>query len=70
VAKIMARLRYPLRVIRPYNDRTAWAQERAEIPEQIAALKREFAAAPTAHTPRRERFGWTIRRLEKRRAEA
>lgn len=62
-------MRYPLGMVRPFSEREAWAQERADIPEQIAAVQRELDATPAEHTPRRERRTWTIRRAEHRRAE-
>lgn len=59
-------VRYAPRMVRPFNEREAWAQERAELPEQIAALQRDLDATPIEHTARRERLEWTIRRAEKR----
>jgi hypothetical protein len=39
-------------MVRPVNEREAWAQERGEIPEQIAALQRDLDATPIEpHTP-------------------
>jgi hypothetical protein len=54
---------------RPRDEREAWAQERAEIPEQIAAWHETLAATPAADTTRREALTWKIRRAERRLAE-
>jgi hypothetical protein len=56
-------------MVRPFNEREAWAQERAGIPAQIAALQRDLDATPIENTPRRDRLTWTIRRARKRMAE-
>jgi hypothetical protein len=56
-------------MVRPFNERDAWAQERAELPAQIAALQRDLDATPIGNTPRRDRLTWTIRRAEKRLTE-
>jgi hypothetical protein len=56
-------------MVRPFREREAWAQERAELPEQIAALQRDLDATPIEHTPRRDRLTWTIRRARRRMAE-
>ena len=56
-------------MVRPFSERAAWAQERAEIPEQIAALERDLEATPIENTPRRDRLTWTIRRTRLRIAE-
>jgi hypothetical protein len=55
-------------MVRPFSERAAWAQERADIPERIAALQRDLDATPIENTPRRDRLTWTIRRAEKRMA--
>jgi len=65
----VAVLRYCRRMVRPYNERDAWGQERAELPAQIAALQGDLDATPIENTPRRERLTWTIRRAERRMAE-
>ena len=56
-------------MVRPFNDRQAWAQERAELPGQIAAWQRDLGATPAENTARRERLAWNIRRDRKRMAE-
>ena len=56
-------------MVRPFNEREAWVQERAELPAQIAALQRDLDATPATHTERREGLTWKIRRAEKRIAE-
>ena len=57
-------------MVRPYRERDAWAQERTELPEQIAAaLYRDLDATPIENTPRRDRLTWTIPRPRKRRAD-
>ena len=62
-------LRYAPRMVRPFNEREAWAEERAELPAQIAALQRDLDAIPAENTARRERLAWNIRRDQKRLAE-
>jgi hypothetical protein len=56
---------------RPMNERQALEEERAEIPGQIVAHRRELAATPTTteFKARRERLDWQIREREKRLAE-
>jgi hypothetical protein len=56
-------------MVRPFSERTTWAEERAELPGQIAALVRDLDATPIEHTPRRDRLTWTIRRARLRIAE-
>lgn len=56
-------------MVRPFNECESWAQERAELPAQIAAWQRDLDATPLEHTARRERLAWNIRRDEKRMAE-
>jgi hypothetical protein len=56
-------------MVRPFREREAWAQERAELPERIAALQRELDATPIQDTPRRDRLSWMIRRARLRMAE-
>ena len=56
-------------MVRPIDEREAWAQERAELPEQIATLHRDLDATPAENTPRRERLTWQIRRTQRRMAE-
>jgi hypothetical protein len=53
----------------PRSERDTWAQERAELPAQIAAWQWELDATPMENTPRRERLTWTIRRAQKRLAD-
>ncbi len=55
-------LRYPRQMVRPYNERAAWEQGRAELVEQIAAVQRDLDATPIDNMPRRGRLTWTIRR--------
>jgi hypothetical protein len=43
---------------RPFNERQALEQERAELPEQIAAYQRELAATPIQNRGRREMREW------------
>jgi hypothetical protein len=52
----------------PTNAREAWAQERAEIPAEIAALQRDRDATPPGQIARRERLAWKIRRYQLRMA--
>jgi|SRR5258707_8356099 len=33
-------------MVRPHNERAAWAQERAELPDRIAAYQRDLDATP------------------------
>ena len=54
---------------RPLTERQALEQERAELPEQIAAYERELAATPPENQVRREMREWQIRRARKRLAE-
>jgi hypothetical protein len=54
---------------RPRSEREQWAEERAEIPAQIAAWHETLAATPAADTTRREALTWKIRRAERRLAE-
>jgi hypothetical protein len=56
-------------MVRPYRERDVWAQERAELPEQITALQRDLDATPIELTPRRDRLTWMIRRARLRMAE-
>jgi hypothetical protein len=42
----------------PHNDRQALGQERAELPDQIAAYQRDLAATPAENKARRERLEW------------
>jgi hypothetical protein len=53
----------------PFYEREAWAQERAELPAQIAAWQRDLATTPATDTLARERLTWRIRRAERRLAE-
>ncbi len=53
----------------PPSDRRVLEQERAELPEQIAAHQRELDATPAENKARRERLEWQIRRVQKRLAE-
>jgi len=48
-------LRYPRQMVRPYNERAAWEQERAGLAEQIAAVQRDLDATPIDNMPRRGR---------------
>jgi hypothetical protein len=54
---------------RPLTERQALEQERAELPEQIAAYQRELDATPIQNRGRREMREWQIRRDKKRLAE-
>jgi hypothetical protein len=56
-------------MVRSYHERDAWAQERAELPEQSAALERDLDATPIENTPRRDRLAWTLRRVRMRMTE-
>jgi hypothetical protein len=52
-----------------FNERQALEQERAELPEQIAAYQRDLDATPIQNRGRREMREWQIRRDKKRLAE-
>jgi hypothetical protein len=54
---------------RPRNERHALEEERAELPAQIAAYRREPDATPPANKAQREMREWQIRRDKKRLAE-
>jgi len=54
---------------RPHSERKALERELGELPEQIAAYRRELDATPAENKPRRERLEWQIRRDQKRLAE-
>lgn len=56
-------------MVRPFNEREAWAQERAELPAQMATWQRDLDATHAENTARRERLAWNIRRDQKRMAE-
>ncbi len=56
-------------MVRPHNERDAWAQERAALPDQIAAYQRDLDATPAEAAAGRERLTWQIRRAQKRIAE-
>jgi septal ring factor EnvC (AmiA/AmiB activator) len=56
-------------MVRSFNEREAWAQERAELPAQIAASQRDLDSTTAENTARRERLAWNIRRDQKRMAE-
>jgi hypothetical protein len=49
-------------MVRSFNEREAWAQERAEMPAQIAATQRDLDSTTAENTARRERLAWKIRR--------
>jgi hypothetical protein len=51
------------------NERQFLEEERAEIPGQIAAYRRDLAATPAHDKTRREMREWQIREREKRLAE-
>ena len=53
----------------PHNERQALERERAELPEQLAAYRRELDATASEHKVRREKLIWQIRRAQKRIAE-
>jgi hypothetical protein len=47
---------------RPFKERQSLEQERAELPEQIAAFQRDLDATPIQNRGRREMREWQIRR--------
>src|SRR5258708_24762335 len=53
----------------PTNERQRLEQERAELPDQIAATIAALAATPLSHKARQERPMWQIRLDEKRLAD-
>ena len=53
-------------MIRPYNEREAWAHEGAELPEQIAAYQRDLAAPPAEQRAARRMRAVGAPRLAKR----
>jgi len=54
---------------RPRNERQALEEERAELPAQIAAYRRDLAATPAHDKTRREMRELQITEREKRLAE-
>ena len=47
---------------RPRNERQAWEEELAELPDQIARWGRELTSLSPADRVRREMLEWMIRR--------
>jgi hypothetical protein len=47
---------------RPWNERQALEEERAELPALIAHYRHELTATPAGDKTRREMLDWQIRR--------